>query len=205
MDKQVDVGRSRAFSCDQVCRFFVQKKCLRGDQCPFSHDLSVEPVDEDSGSCCVSGEDTQACGICLQSVLAEGRRFGLLPRCAHVFCLDCITAWRNRSRTVVSRESARLCPICRIPSYFVIPSYRFVAGEPKRRRVEEYLALLAERPCMYYSASAHTELCPYGPLCFFRHQAPAAPDLLREKVRLVYTDGCAVWPPSVAPTVAASN
>ena len=145
MSLKQESGRSRAFSCDQVCRFFVQKKCLRGDLCPFSHDLSVDPdaIQESACGCSMEESASLACGICLQSVLAEGRRFGLLPRCAHVFCLDCITAWRNRSGTKqVSRESARLCPICRIPSFFIIPSYRFVTGESKRRRVEEYLDLL---------------------------------------------------------------
>jgi E3 ubiquitin-protein ligase makorin len=185
-------GRSRSHSSvssDQVCRFFVRNKCLRGDSCPYSHDLTVDEslrdeegrneqqIDSPTSSC--------VCAICLQSVLAEGRRFGLLPLCNHLFCLDCILAWRHRSS--VSRESARRCPMCRVPSYFVIPSNRFFTGDPKRRRVQEYLEFLAQKPCMYYSESAETELCPYGCVCFFHHRNSPNLDTMETKIRLVYT------------------
>jgi hypothetical protein len=169
----------------QVCRFFVQNKCLRGDSCPFSHDLTVEADADPSDDMSLSienhsGAGAATCGICLQSVLAEGRRFGLLPNCAHVFCLDCIKAWRNKSR-------CRKCPMCRISSLFVIPSYRFYSGlDTKRCRVVEYLRFLGERPCIYYSA---THLCPYGQLCFFKHSDPTEDVCSFEaKVRLVYAD-----------------
>ena len=176
-------------SCEdvQICRFFIQNKCLRGDSCPFSHDLTVEAIDEPS--CCDLEQPSHAaasatCGICLQSVLVEGRRFGLLPKCSHTFCLDCIKAWRNKSK-------CRKCPICRISSVFVIPSCRFFSfPDTKRRRIEEYLKFLSERPCIYYSA---THLCPYGQLCFFKHQESEAHSLAA-KVQLVYAeDPVAVW------------
>jgi hypothetical protein len=131
------------------------------------------------------------CSICLQSVLAEGRRFGLLPLCNHLYCLDCILAWRHRSS--VSRESARRCPMCRIASFFVIPSNRFFTGDSKRKRVQEYLAFLAQRPCMYYSETAETELCPYGSLCFFHHRSANLlgnddeGQQMERKIELVYT------------------
>lgn len=206
MLKRVAGGRQKAlsssFQCcsddDRVCRFFVKNKCLRGDACPYSHDLTVDsplgeaaPADPyDSESC-----KSICCSICLQSVLVEGRRFGLLPRCNHVFCLDCILAWRNsRPPTGISREAARRCPMCRIPSFFVIPSYRFYTGERKKQRVVEYLDLLSCKPCRYYSESAETELCPYGQVCFFHHrggQATATPEEaeIEAKINLVYTDG----------------
>jgi E3 ubiquitin-protein ligase makorin len=176
--------RSRSWSCSsssQVCRFFVQNKCLRGDGCPYSHDLTVEGEPDDSGDkSCDSSSKGAVCGICLQSVWAEGRRFGLLPRCSHAFCLDCIMEWRNKSR-------CKKCPLCRIPSFFVIPSYRFFSLiEFKHRRVEEYISFLSQRPCIYYSA---TELCPYGDMCFFSHDSCSAPRLMEAKVRLVFTDG----------------
>jgi E3 ubiquitin-protein ligase makorin len=167
----------------QVCRFFVQNKCLRGDACPYSHDLSVdgEPDDWDPCKSCDSSSKGAVCGICLQSVWVEGRRFGLLPRCSHVFCLDCIMEWRSKSR-------CKKCPLCRIPSFFVIPSCRFAASaDLKKRRVEEYLAFLSERPCIYFLA---TELCPYGDMCFFKHgERTGGVCHLEAKVKLVFTDG----------------
>ena len=192
-------SRAASASCDDlVCRFFIQNKCLRGDACPYSHDLTTvfDSIDE-----CVSDiPETDSCknyqcSICLQSVLVEGRRFGLLPRCNHLFCLDCILAWRNRvsSKSTISRESARRCPLCRIPSYFVIPSNRFYTGDRKKSRVVEYLEFLSCKPCRYYSESAETELCPYGKVCFFHHRSEdhlEQPDeLIQQKINLVYTDG----------------
>ena len=187
--------RSRSWSSTtettdvQVCRFFVQNKCLRGESCPYSHDLSVEGEADDGDEFCESSssKDGAVCGICLQSVWAEGRRFGLLPKCSHAFCLDCIMEWRNKSR-------CKKCPLCRISSFFVIPSCRFFSSiDSKRRRVEEYLGFLSERPCIYYSA---TELCPYGEMCFFSHKATSAcgggGGLMDTKVRLVFTDGGAM-------------
>ena len=190
--------RSLSSSYDQVCRFFIQNKCLRGDVCPYSHDLSVRP-DEDlveASTCDVTEcESASCCSICLQSVLVEGRRFGLLPRCSHTFCLECISAWRTASfssKSVLSREGTRKCPVCRVASFFVIPSPRFFVGEMKKKRVLEYLKFLSAKPCRYYSESADAELCPYGPMCFFHHRnrgvggIESAED---RKLRLVYTDG----------------
>lgn len=210
-------SRSRSQSSDQlVCRFYVQNKCLKGDTCSYSHDLmrtveddaalllqeSNSPTHSSSSRISSSVSNTLSwggtCSICLQAVLAEGRRFGLLPLCNHMFCLDCILAWRQRS-SCASRESARRCPVCRIPSYFVIPSNRFFTGEPKRKRVHEYLTFLSQKPCMYYSATAETELCPYGSYCFFQHRHPPAnfslneEEIMEKKIVLVFT---ASAPPS---------
>jgi len=175
----------------QVCRFFVQNKCLRGDACPYSHDLTVEG-EHDADDVCDSSSKGTICGICLQPVWVEGRRFGLLPRCSHAFCLDCIMEWRNRSR-------CKKCPLCRIPSFFVIPSCRFVSSiDLKKKRVEEYLAFLADRPCIYYQA---TELCPYGDMCFFRHGGKRDSEderIVRAKVGLVFTDGSRYAPFALA-------
>ena len=190
---------STASSSDPVCRFFLLNKCLRGDACPFSHDLTIDPNhndDDEEAPATVCAPCDLSCSICLQAVLVEGRRFGLLPRCNHLFCLDCILAWRNRvnGSSVVSRESARRCPLCRIPSFFVIPSNRFFVGESKLRRVNEYLEFLSGKPCRYYSEAAEKELCPYGPMCFFHHRSSPLSggehqSGLEAKLKLVYTDG----------------
>jgi len=184
-----------ANSCGLVCRFFVQNKCLRGDLCPYSHNLPSESADD---ACDGGASAAASCSICLQSVLAEGKRFGLLPRCCHVFCLDCIMSWRARcASSSITRENARKCPVCRVESYFVIPSPRFYTGEEKIYRVKEYLNFLSTRPCRYYCESANTEICPFGPLCFFHHRSNptmtppmTSPDaLVPQKLQLVYTHG----------------
>eukprot|EP01047_Picozoa_sp_COSAG01_P004611 COSAG01_NODE_153_length_23909_cov_32.542018_7_plen_128_part_00 len=50
-------------------------------------------------------------------------RFGILPSCNHVFCLECIRAWRTNSETYGS-DAVRVCPICRVEScdIFIIPT-----------------------------------------------------------------------------------
>jgi E3 ubiquitin-protein ligase makorin len=191
--------RDRSYSApvvDQVCRFFVQDKCLRGDLCTFSHDLtqSVGGGDDSSVLPCADCTDNNlaTCSICLQHIHVEGKRFGLLPRCNHLFCLECILSWRAKSAQCPStRSGAKQCPVCRIPSYFVIPSGRFYIGEFKKRRAVEYLNFLALKPCRYYSESAKTDLCPYGDYCFFHHCNSKTIPVGEEKLRLVFTDGTA--------------
>lgn len=181
--------RERSFSTvssSSVCRFFIQKKCLRGDSCPYSHDLDQLSLSDEEplANVAVSTSVGENCSICLQSVLVEGKRFGLLPLCNHIFCIDCIVTWRNTSH----RESARKCPVCRVSSFFVIPSPRFFIGDPKIKRIGEYLEFLASKPCRYYSATAEAELCPYGPACFFHHRVGTASGLTTEcKMQLVFT------------------
>lgn len=175
-------SRERSFSCDQVCRFFISNKCLRGSSCPYSHDLTPDcdhHEEDDPGA--TIGVD-ESCSICLQSILIEGKRFGLLPQCTHVFCLDCIATWRSSSP---NHELSRKCPVCRISSFFLIPSPRFFVGELKRKRVYEYLKFLASKPCRY-----PIEICPYGPICFFNHQSSTGKCTIEQKAQLVFTDGC---------------
>lgn len=186
--------RSVSFS-DQVCRFFVQDKCLKGDLCSFSHDLTQSSPEEPSTSAHVPSpveSSDSCCSICLQHIYIEGKRFGLLPRCNHLFCLDCILSWRAKSAQCAStRPLAKQCPVCRIPSYFVIPSVRHYAGDLKTKRAIEYLNFLSQKPCRYFSDSAN--ICPYGEYCFFFHHSQVSSDNTT-KLRLVFADGGPVYP-----------
>ena len=179
---------------EQVCRFFIQNKCLKGDLCQYSHDLTPsELTNSEHNTCSGSPQDSiceTPCSICLQPVISEGKRFGLLPRCNHVFCLDCILSWRAKSASdPINRQCAKLCPVCRIPSYFVIPSPKHFRGNLKLKRAIEYLTFLAQKPCRYFSESANIEICPYGPLCFFHHHYSYTLPVGDEKISLVFTDG----------------
>lgn len=195
--------RDRSYSCcpvDQVCRFFVQDKCLKGDLCSFSHDLTPSSPDEPLNlNCCSSqaadpADHLACCSICLQQVYVEGKRFGLLPRCNHLFCLECILSWRAKSaQCPQTRPQAKQCPVCRLPSYFVIPSARHYTGDNKTKRAVEYLNFLAQKPCRYSSEAAN--ICPYGEYCFFHHSSRVQPAAVsnettaRAKLRLVFADG----------------
>jgi E3 ubiquitin-protein ligase makorin len=47
----------------------------------------------------VARSQDKQCGICMDTVMERSlpsqRRFGILPNCSHIFCLDCIRKWRQ--------------------------------------------------------------------------------------------------------------
>jgi E3 ubiquitin-protein ligase makorin len=71
-------------------------------------------------------EGDAECVICLEKVLKNGKRFGLLENCSHTFCLECIRDWRATYDKKVKKTHYRTCPICRENSYLVIPSNRMI-------------------------------------------------------------------------------
>ena len=73
------------------------------------------------------------CGICLETPYEAGIKFGILPNCVHVFCLDCIRSWRTNTDAFGS-DAVRVCPVCRVESYFVVPCERFVDNSDPARK-----------------------------------------------------------------------
>jgi hypothetical protein len=73
-------------------------------------------------------KDDEECVICLEPILANGKRFGILENCAHPFCLECIRDWRATYDKKVKKTHFRTCPICRSESYLVIPSAVMIKG-----------------------------------------------------------------------------
>lgn len=122
-----------------VCEYFLQGNCRYGDACKYAHPESMRPKSFDDG---MGGytpgtgpkggdiEGDQKCTICLEPVLAKGKRFGILENCAHPFCLECIRGWRATYDKKVKKTHYRTCPICRETSYLVIPSTRFIEYGP---------------------------------------------------------------------------
>ena len=115
------------------------------------------------------------CAVCLDAVIGSSgdsilpRRFGILPNCTHVFCLDCIRGWRKSDIAEVSstKEFARACPVCRTESGFIVPSRYFVSEKMRRYRlVATYKASLKRIPCKYFSSSGS---CPFGSSCHYLH------------------------------------
>lgn len=92
------------------------------------------------------------CVICLEPVLGNGKRFGILENCTHTFCLDCIRDWRSTYDKKIKKTHYRTCPICRTNSYLVIPSTKFFGDGPdKDELIDEYADALADIPCQHFN------------------------------------------------------
>ena len=111
-----------------------------------------------------------SCAICLDRVLEErGRRFGLLTGCPHAFCLPCIREWRAR----IDKPTAtvRACPVCRTPSFFVIPSDRLLVSARRKAQANEgYTASQRTLPCRLFDQGRGS--CAFGSSCWYAHLLP---------------------------------
>ena len=111
-----------------------------------------------------------------------GRRYGVLPGCDHIFCLECIRGWRGNDDGAIDRVSVRRCPVCRVASYFVVPSAHkgALGAEEKRVLLGAYTANLRKTPCRHFAQGRGR--CPFGTSCFYGHTLPdgsaARPEVL---------------------------
>jgi E3 ubiquitin-protein ligase makorin len=133
------------------CKFYQNGDCRYGDDCRYRHD-DVDEEDEEDGDCKVAGEiqeaeSTTACCVCMEPI----QTYGLLSGCEHIFCIACISAWRNeakeKKRSTDELRAKRGCPVCRQHSDFVIPSNVWVTGRPKEILFERRLAQRKVVPC----------------------------------------------------------
>lgn len=91
----------------------------------------------------------EPCVICFEDA---PQVYGLLEKCGHAFCLDCIRSWRNPSTkdspTALSGV-IKTCPACRAPSAFITPSPKFFGDSDPMKLVtiENYKAKLSKIPC----------------------------------------------------------
>lgn len=138
-----------------ICEWFTKGNCRYGDSCKYMHPKSmgngtVNKFVGKDGKIEFEGDDE--CVICLEKVLAHGKRFGILENCSHAFCLDCIRDWRATYDKKVKKTHYRTCPICRTNSYLVVPSTRMMYdGDLKDALIEEYQDALAEIPCQHFN------------------------------------------------------
>eukprot|EP00466_Bigelowiella_natans_P008489 jgi/Bigna1/75499/fgenesh1_pg.35_\ len=100
----------------------------------------------------------------LSKIFPQGRRYGLLSGCDHVFCLECIRQWRRTATQ--KKEVVRKCPMCRQTSYYVVPAHRHDTGEDKRKTIERFKSSTSMIPCRYQSQG---RACPFGHRCFYLH------------------------------------
>ncbi|CAN7938836.1 unnamed protein product, partial [Ixodes hexagonus] len=188
-----------------LCPFRTTSEgCLLGDRCTYTHgelcDLCnrwcLHPVDGDQRkrhkqecvqrheedmelSFAVQRSADKTCGICMDTVIdkvpASERRFGILAKCSHVFCLSCIRTWRGSKE--FDSKTVRSCPECRIQSDFVTPSSFWVdAGPDKDKLITDYKKAMSAKPCRYFQEGRGQ--CPFGRACFYRHAYPDGREVL---------------------------
>ncbi|ETN67799.1 makorin [Anopheles darlingi] len=135
-------------------------------ECIKQHELDMEH------SFAVQRSRDKTCGVCLEIILEKPpreQRFGILPNCNHIFCLECIRTWRKMSN--FENNIKRGCPTCRTPSDFVCPSFVWVeSGEEKERLIVDYKKACNSTDCKHFRKGAGT--CPFGNRCFYRHATP---------------------------------
>ena len=154
-----------------ICPFHAQGYCRFGKSCKLLHQVSSSSSTADNDALIVQEEikisETLHCGLCFESILSHSKRFGLLLGCNHSFCLSCIREWRQNDQEQFEKYAVRKCPICRIPTYFIIPSNRMIQDPIRKRNVvNEYLKQLKDKECLYYKREGK---CPFGTSCFYAH------------------------------------
>ncbi|XP_047125806.1 probable E3 ubiquitin-protein ligase makorin-1 isoform X2 [Hydra vulgaris] len=182
----------------KLCPFAAVRECPFGDKCEYMHgDLCemcgfqcLHPKDENQRKehvkFCVAKHECEmeiafaaqrsqdvACCICLDIVKKKASPnesvFGLLENCNHPFCLSCIRKWRcsyNQQQSVV-----RSCPICRVTSWFVIPSEFWIQDEiEKKELIGNYKAYLSTISCRNFDQGRGC--CQFGTSCFYKHALP---------------------------------
>lgn len=106
-----------------LCPYYEASGCCMIDGCPYEHGelcelcgkFCLNPADPEQRrqhnaecikqheldmehSFAIQRSKDKICGICLEVILEKpGReqRFGILPNCNHIFCLECIRTWRK--------------------------------------------------------------------------------------------------------------
>lgn len=143
-----------------------EQQRLHNVDCIKQHELDMEH------SFAIQRSKDKICGICLEVILEKpGReqRFGILPNCNHIFCLECIRTWRKAKN--FENKIKRGCPTCRISSDFVCPSIVWVEGrEEKEKLINDYKKACNTTHCKHYKQGAGK--CPFGNKCFYKHALP---------------------------------
>ncbi|ESO85220.1 hypothetical protein LOTGIDRAFT_221472 [Lottia gigantea] len=181
-----------------LCPYAAGGECWYGDNCTYLHGNQCElcglnmlhPTDEEQRkqhllecteqheedmelSFAIARSKDKACGICMDIVVDKQpiseRRFGILPNCNHIFCLNCIRKWRCAKQ--FENKIIRACPECRVQSDFVAPSQYWVeAEEDKAKLIEGYKSALSSKPCRYFDQGKGE--CPFNEKCFYLHAYP---------------------------------
>uniref|UniRef100_A0A336MQK2 RING-type E3 ubiquitin transferase n=1 Tax=Culicoides sonorensis TaxID=179676 RepID=A0A336MQK2_CULSO len=141
----------------------VDQQKAHNNECIAQHEKDMEL------SFAIQKSKDKTCGVCFEVIMEKpGReqRFGILPNCAHCFCLECIRKWRQAEQ--FDNKIKRACPECRITSDFVCPSTFWVdTKEEKDKLINEYKDAMQIKDCKYFNKGRGK--CPFGNRCFYRH------------------------------------
>ncbi|XP_017042417.1 probable E3 ubiquitin-protein ligase makorin-1 [Drosophila ficusphila] len=154
--------------CDQHCLHptdQAQRK-KHNRECLQQHEQAMEL------SFAIARSKDKTCGICFDTIMEKAgreKRFGILPNCNHIFCLECIRTWRQAKQ--FEHKITRACPECRVCSDFVCPSAFWVeTKEEKDKLLNDYRAALEAKDCKYFKKGEGK--CPFGNKCFYKHALP---------------------------------
>uniref|UniRef100_A0A1Q3EWL5 RING-type E3 ubiquitin transferase n=2 Tax=Culex tarsalis TaxID=7177 RepID=A0A1Q3EWL5_CULTA len=181
-----------------LCPYYEASGCCMNDGCPYEHGelcelcgkFCLNPADPEQRrqhnaecikqheldmehSFAIQRSKDKICGICLEVILEKpGReqRFGILPNCNHIFCLECIRTWRKAKN--FENKIKRGCPTCRVSSDFVCPSVVWVEGsDEKDKLINDYKKACNTTNCKHFQQG--NGKCPFGNKCFYKHALPS--------------------------------
>ncbi|XP_054732857.1 probable E3 ubiquitin-protein ligase makorin-1 [Anastrepha obliqua] len=154
--------------CDQLCLHPSDQTQRRkhNQECLQQHEQAME------WSFAIARSKDKTCGICFDTIMEKAgreKRFGILPNCNHIFCLECIRKWRQAKQ--FEHKITRSCPECRVSSDFVCPSAFWVeTKEEKDKLLNDYRLALGVKDCKYFKKGDGK--CPFGNKCFYKHALP---------------------------------
>ncbi|KPU78800.1 uncharacterized protein Dana_GF10705, isoform B [Drosophila ananassae] len=193
---KVDLTMLKPASLDEVCPY--ESPCAWGEHCPYRIHMELcemcdqyclHPTDQAQRkkhnreclqqheqamelSFAIARSKDKTCGICFDTIMEKAgreKRFGILPNCNHIFCLECIRTWRQAKQ--FEHKITRACPECRVCSDFVCPSAFWVeTKEEKDKLLNDYRAALGAKDCKYFQKGEGK--CPFGNKCFYKHALP---------------------------------
>ncbi|XP_020816279.1 probable E3 ubiquitin-protein ligase makorin-1 [Drosophila serrata] len=183
-------------SLDEICPY--ESPCVWGEHCPYRIHMELcemcdqyclHPTDQAQRkkhnreclqqheqamelSFAIARSKDKTCGICFDTIMEKAgreKRFGILPNCNHIFCLECIRTWRQAKQ--FEHKITRACPECRVCSDFVCPSAFWVeTKEEKDKLLNDYRVALGAKDCKYFKKGEGK--CPFGNKCFYKHALP---------------------------------
>ncbi|UJR24654.1 hypothetical protein I4U23_006028 [Adineta vaga] len=104
------------------------------------------------------------CYICLEDIVTTFKQFGLQNNCNHFFCFDCLSTWRRTNE----KEIGGRCPLCRIRSTFIAPSWRcFTDTNDKQSLINTHKLRLKTIPCRTFLRYGS---CRFGHRCYYNHR-----------------------------------
>ncbi|XP_055907276.1 probable E3 ubiquitin-protein ligase makorin-1 isoform X2 [Eupeodes corollae] len=154
--------------CDSYCLHptDTQQRRKHIQECLQQHERDMEL------SFAIARSKDKQCGICFDTIMEKAgreKRFGILPNCSHIFCLECIRKWRQAKQ--FEHKITRACPECRVASDFVCPSAFWVdTKEEKDKLLVDYRNALGVKDCKYFKKGDGK--CPFGNKCFYKHALP---------------------------------